>query len=736
MERVKTRVDELDLLRFVAVLAIVFFHYAFRGYAADAKSLMPYPFLVPVAKYGYLALELVFMVSGFVISMSAANSRFRDFVVSRIVRLYPAFWVGCTLTFLVTLAIGEPRYTASVGQYLVNLTMLAEFLGVPSLDGVYWFLYVQLLLYVLVTAAVFLGGMHRFQWLLVAWLAGELALEVLPIGRFPARVLADYSVCFAAGAQFFLIWSRGFSMLRLAVIVAALGLAITQALNRLPGFERHYHTTMNVWVVGGVIVAAFAVMLLVALRRTGRFSGRWPLAGAISYPLFLMHEYSGYMIFNALYPAVNAHVLLWGTIALMIGAAFVVHFTIEKRLSASLHALLIRLAGYQGILIVIAAVMVLPASILAFGTFAPGIPYVGSIGLWVFTALAGPLMLVALTGAVFALAAARRGARRAGVAIAIAGALTAMAGGVVVASQAGLAEKSGVRVNLLTTVVPRSFGGVSAVPDDTAVYTTAEGHDLRIDIYRPTSGGDTLAPVAIHIHGGGWTEGSRTVKAANLRWLAAHGYLAVSMDYVLATPSHPTWNTAGPQVTCALSWIAANATTYGGDPDRLFAFGESAGGTLALTTAYAAADDAAASSCGSKVPKIRAVAALAPPVDLDAFYQNADPLSGPRARLMVGWYLGGTPTAHPDRTRAVSPSTYITPAAPPTLIVLAEDDRLVPIAGALQFIDRVTQAGVPVRVLRFPLADHGASALFFSVVNQTWLQVLQQHFCGSGGACR
>lgn len=735
MERVKTRVDELDLLRFVAVLAIVFFHYAFRGNAADAKSLMPYPLLLPVAKYGYLALELVFMVSGFVITMSAANRPFRDFVVSRIVRLYPAFWVGCTLTFLVTLAIGEPRYSASVGQYLVNLTMLAEYLGVPSLDGVYWFLYVQLLLYVLVTAAVFLGGMHRFQWLLVAWLAGELALDVLPIGRIPARVLADYSVCFAAGAQFFLIWSRGFSLARLGVIVAALGLAISQALNRLPGFERHYHTTMNVWVVGGVIVAAFAVMLLVALRQTGRFSGRWPLAGAISYPLFLMHEYSGYMIFNALYPAVNAHVLLWGTIALMIGAAYVVHVTIENRLSAYLQALLMRIVGYQGTLTVIAAAMVLPASILALGTFVPSIPYVGSIGLWIFTALAGPLMIIAIVGAVFALAGARRGAGLAGVGIALVGVITAMAAGIVVARHAAFAEASGVRVNLLLTVVPRAFGGVSAVPDDTTVYTTADGHDLRIDIYRPTSRDAALAPVAIHIHGGGWIEGSRAVRAANLRWLAAHGYLAVSLDYVLATSSHSTWNRAGPQVDCALSWIAANATMYGGDPDRLFAFGESAGGTLALATAYAASGGAATSSCAGRVPKIRAVAALAPPVDLTAFYQNSDPIGGSRARRMVGWYLGGSPTTYPERMRAVSPATYITPAAPPTLIVLSENDRLVPIDGTLQFIDRVTQAGIPVRVLRFPLADHGAAALFYSVVNQTWLQVLQQHFCRNGGAC-
>ena len=64
------RVNEIDLLRFIAALAVVFFHYAFRGYAADDLSILPYPLLAPLAKYGYLGVELFFMISGFVILTS------------------------------------------------------------------------------------------------------------------------------------------------------------------------------------------------------------------------------------------------------------------------------------------------------------------------------------------------------------------------------------------------------------------------------------------------------------------------------------------------------------------------------------------------------------------------------------------------------------------------------------------------------------------------------------------
>ncbi len=55
-----TRVNEIDLLRFIAALAVVFFHYSFRGYAADDMSAMPLLPLVSFSKYGHLDVNLFF----------------------------------------------------------------------------------------------------------------------------------------------------------------------------------------------------------------------------------------------------------------------------------------------------------------------------------------------------------------------------------------------------------------------------------------------------------------------------------------------------------------------------------------------------------------------------------------------------------------------------------------------------------------------------------------------------
>ena len=188
-------------------------------------------------------------------------------------------------------------------------------------------------------------------------------------------------------------------------------------------------------------------------------------------------------------------------------------------------------------------------------------------------------------------------------------------------------------------------------------------------------------------------------------------------------------------MACALAWTASHAAAYGGDPDRLFAFGDSAGGALVLTTTYAAAAGVAESSCGGTVPKVRAVAAEYPAVDPVTFYENTDPLFGTLARRMVGGYLGGSPAEYPERARFVSSATYVTPEAPPTLIFLVENDHLVPIAGALDFIKQAERMGVTVQTVRFPWADHVFNLQYASVANQAMLQIMLQHFCRHAGGC-
>lgn len=336
-----TRVYEIDLLRFLAALAVMLFHYSYRGHAADDLTVMSYPALAPVFKYGYLGVELFFMISGFVILMTAANRNLLEFVIARVVRLYPAFWTCCTITFVVTLAIGEPPHSASLVRYLANMTMLSGFLGIVSIDGAYWSLFIELQFYLLVALLVSGRRIHRAEPLLWLWLLASAAIAIHPVGVLSFLLIAEYSAFFIAGAACFLIRSNGLSLPRAALIACSWGLALFQSMQKLRSFERHFNATFDIFVVEGMITLFFIVMVLIALRWT-TFASRkeWVVLGAISYPLYLLHQNVGYMVFNVAYQGVNVHALFWGTIIVALICAYLVHVLVERRWSAPLKTVL------------------------------------------------------------------------------------------------------------------------------------------------------------------------------------------------------------------------------------------------------------------------------------------------------------------------------------------------------------------------------------------------------------
>ncbi|ASG74937.1 acyltransferase [Salmonella enterica] len=338
---IKNRINEIDLLRFVAAMAVVFFHYAFRGYAADGMSIMPYPSLAPVSKYGFLGVQLFFMISGFVILMSASHGSIQNFTISRMVRLYPAFWACCTITFIVTVAIGAPKYSVSFNQYITNMTMLNGFIGTPSVDGAYWSLFIEIRFYALIAVILAIGKIHRAQELILSWLIISIVLEIYPIWKLRAIFITDYSTYFIAGATCYLIYSKGLSALKSAILGTSLALAIYQSTNQIIFFENHYNTFISKYITATIITSFYIVMTLISLNLTG-FMGRkkWLLIGSLTYPLYLIHQNIGYMIFNIAYPSINPHIIFWCTIFLVIIVAYCVHRFVERKLSKPMRVFL------------------------------------------------------------------------------------------------------------------------------------------------------------------------------------------------------------------------------------------------------------------------------------------------------------------------------------------------------------------------------------------------------------
>ncbi|WP_230947821.1 acyltransferase family protein [Burkholderia territorii] len=326
-----SRIPELDLLRFLAAIAVVFFHYAFRGYAGDDLTTMHYPALEPIAQYGFLGVHLFFMISGFVILMTAGDGSVTRFIASRASRLLPAFWVCCTITFLVTLAIGGDRFVATWPQYLVNMVTLGGGLGTDPIDGAYWSLGAELRFYRLVGILLIIGQIHRAERWLFVWLIGTVLVELFPFIKLKGFLVTDYAGFFIAGAACFLIRQHGLSRSRISLVFGAWALSLYHELRLLPYFGQNFGKELEPAIVAVVMTSFFVVMLTLAMRRTPILaSSRWVWFGAVSYPLYLIHQNVGYMLFNEVGSNVDQAVLFWGVITVAIGAALLLHIAVEK----------------------------------------------------------------------------------------------------------------------------------------------------------------------------------------------------------------------------------------------------------------------------------------------------------------------------------------------------------------------------------------------------------------------
>jgi peptidoglycan/LPS O-acetylase OafA/YrhL len=338
------RVAEIDLLRFLAALMVVLFHYTFRGHAGGYSPLV-FPELTEVMKYAHLGVALFFMVSGFVILMSASSGSLRKFFVSRVVRLYPAFWVCCTLTFLAIWFGGSPNYSATFTQYLVNMTMLNEFVGVRHIDGVYWTLAIEIKFYVGIALLIAFKRIRQIELFLAIWLVASIALEFVTIERLHSLLIASYAPYFIAGGACFLIYTNGASWFRWLLLIGAWGAAVGKEIFFARSFEIRYQTQMSDAVIVGLVSVFFAIMLLVALRRTGWVARvNWLPIGVLTYPLYLIHQNVGYIIFNYVVnhasASLNRYVLVGATIAVMFALAYLIHALVEKRWAPRLKMLL------------------------------------------------------------------------------------------------------------------------------------------------------------------------------------------------------------------------------------------------------------------------------------------------------------------------------------------------------------------------------------------------------------
>ena len=211
-------------------------------------------------------------------------------------------------------------------------------------------------------------------------------------------------------------------------------------------------------------------------------------------------------------------------------------------------------------------------------------------------------------------------------------------------------------------------GGTSKVGDGVAY---GDGARNKLDIYAPEQRG-APAPVVFFIYGGGWSRGERAEYEFVGRALASRGFVAVIADYRLYPEAvYPDFLEDGAR---ALRWVQDNIANYGGDPNRLFLSGHSAGAYNAVMQAL---DPSFRAEFGVTMP-ILGVAALSGPYDFYPFEYNE-----------VRNTFGSAP--NPEGTQ---PINLITAESPPMYLATGTTDPIVRMQNTENFANRLRAQGV------------------------------------------
>lgn len=242
---------------------------------------------------------------------------------------------------------------------------------------------------------------------------------------------------------------------------------------------------------------------------------------------------------------------------------------------------------------------------------------------------------------------------------------------------------------------------------------------LLLDLYLPPNSKQAGAlPAVVHFHGGGWRVGGRsslgpqvdTLGLSPIERLVEAGFVVASADYRLSSVAHFPAQLL--DAKAAVRWLRAHAAGYDVDPDRIYGWGDSAGGHLAslvgLTAGFKGYGGNATDNAGVS-DTVAAVAAWYPPTDLlrmggqalpDALASADDP--GSREALL----LGAQPADAPEKAAAASPLTYAGSHAPPFFLVHGTGDRFVPPAQSATLAAALEAAGTDVELLLIEDADH------------------------------
>jgi peptidoglycan/LPS O-acetylase OafA/YrhL len=346
------RLGLLDASRFLAAFGVLAFHFTARDNPGWGGA--PPAQLGPVgqwASYGRLGVALFFVISGFVLLMTAWGRTLPQFVASRVGRLFPAYWVAVVVSAVLVLAVWPDSATFfghefTKGQAALNLTMVQGAFGVPDLDGPYWTLWTEARFYALI-ALFMLVGINRKRVLAftVLWPVVGIMAQTSGQAFLSGLLMPEYAPFFAGGMLLYLLHRDGHDLGTWLLVGFQAVVAVNWATATYPGVlaaETPWAPSRT--LIALAVIGCFGLVALVTLSPLRRVDGRWMVvAGSLTYPLYLLHENLGWYLIHLLRGVLSPWLVLAVVVPVVLVAAALLHHLVERPYGGRLRAATLRM---------------------------------------------------------------------------------------------------------------------------------------------------------------------------------------------------------------------------------------------------------------------------------------------------------------------------------------------------------------------------------------------------------
>ncbi len=266
------RIESLDALRGLAALSVCWFHFTNGNPEFLASG-----WLRASGIYGWMGVDVFFVISGFVIPYSLHNSGYKlghyfTFVLKRIVRLDPPYLAAIAITIVLGyLSAMSPSFRGqtphlSIPQVLLHFAYLNVFFGYQWLNPVFWTLAIEFQYYLAVGFVFPLLSSSRLEIRMLSFIALGILAFLVPSISF----IFHYLFLFMLGIATFQYWTRLVGLKGYLAMLLALGAGAALTL----GFG-----------VGALGLGTACVIAFVRLKKFALLK----FLGAISYSLYLLH---------------------------------------------------------------------------------------------------------------------------------------------------------------------------------------------------------------------------------------------------------------------------------------------------------------------------------------------------------------------------------------------------------------------------------------------------------------